>query len=237
MSLSPKKPVQPWIPERKAAPAAQKRRVVAKAGLSADGAIKAGWWLCILSGLLIGVLATVAVATATMESEAGQIAGAVAITGGYYVALVLYSVGGLAHTVLCIVAMVRGAVGRALFLLFVGPLLAVALALGPPMAAAAVLDLQRKNARPVAPIGEKKPKPQAKAAVDPVKSALRADAILEGARRVLMVRDEGSYQAAKRDAYAQAAQDPDLTEKDRERVRTALEGIYAEAEAKRARRP
>lgn len=124
---------------------------MARAGPSADGVIKAGWWLCILGGLLIGVLATVAVATSTVKSDVGQMAGAAVMMGGYYVGLVLYSVGGLAHTVLCIVAMVRGAVARALFLLIVGPVLAVALAAGPPMAAAAVLEKQRKSVLPEAP--------------------------------------------------------------------------------------
>lgn len=121
---------------------------MAKAGPSADGVIKAGWWFCLGCGLVLGLLATVAVATSEVKNEAGRTVGMLAISGGYYVAILLWAGGGLAHVVLCTVAMVRGSVGRAMLLLFVGPVLGVALAMGMPMAAAAVLAKQRSEPIP-----------------------------------------------------------------------------------------
>lgn len=229
---APKKPVQPWIPPRAPLPASVVTRVVRREAPSANGVIKAGWWFCILCGLLLGGLATVMAVAMHAKNDALEMAGAVAMMGGYYVALVLWAVGGIVHAVLCIVAMVRGAVARGLFLLLVGPLVAVALAVGPPL----LVGLLAEKGRIV--IKEEASEPPKEIAVKPVadaaSSALRVTEIIEDAEKLLKVRDEEVFQAARSEAFRRAA-GADVLEEHREPLRSRLRAMFAAAEIERSR--
>lgn len=129
-----RKPPQPWIPERKPAPRVVRVQAVRP---SPNGVLKAGWWLCIVSGLIVG-----GTFLAMMQKPQGwQTIGMI----GYYASILLYGVGSLGFLALVVIAMVRGAVGRGLLLLFAGPVVYWVLAVGLPLAYAVAADKREKQ--------------------------------------------------------------------------------------------
>lgn len=232
--------MQPWIPPQRPAGRGQLQAGTPAAGVvhvvhhhvhtatkrQVDAPLRAGWIFALVTGLLLGVGAGLALGKGA--SGAAEVAGAIFFGLGYYLAFFVE----LVVIVMAIIVMARGAVGRGIFLLLGAPVMIVVMcALGGLVGYGLRrgIVIEEKAARPaVEEAAAKTPAP-----ADPVKSSLRVDEILADARKMLAVRDEATYAAAKNDAFAKAAYDPALTEAHREVVRTALNAIYAEADSKR----
>jgi hypothetical protein len=238
MSMPPdrKHPVQPWIPQRPQQPTGQQKVFVIKSK-AADWRppYKAGWvinGLVFIAGLLIGLAALLAGGS----QEEGL---------GWALAVVLGMVGGglgwllgtfavLVVLVLAIIVMARGQGLRGVWVLagvFLSGLLAYGVAFGGLAGGLAL----RQGRLPVAS-AEAAAATQAPAAKKKIpteaESALRTDAIVEAAAKMLKVRDEATFRAARNDAFAQAAGD-DLTEEHKEALRLKLRAMFDEAELTR----
>lgn len=250
MNTPPKKPVQPWIPQKVTriprqdslaqVPGAQVVHVVHHhAGLASqtraqvNGPLRAGWIFALVTGGLLGVGAGMAFG----KGAAGgfEVMGMIFFGLGYYLAIFF----DLVVSVLAIIAMARGAVGRGLFLLLGAPLMMLIMAGAGGLIGYGLrhgILIEEKTVHSAGGKAAENPVEEP-VEVDPLKSAVRVDEILAGARKMLAVRDEATYQAAKNDAYATAAHDPALTETHRETVRTALHSIYEESDSKRGKQP
>jgi hypothetical protein len=116
----PRRPVQPWIPQR---PQQPQPRTVYVRERPADGrkALRAGWILnAVALGMTVVLLVIVLLLgrheARTVAADTGTVVGALAMAGWWFMALLVMGLIDLAILVLVIVAMAQGAVGRALAL-------------------------------------------------------------------------------------------------------------------------
>lgn len=226
MSEGHKDPVRPWLP-----PALPREapRAVARRGACPRGVLQAGW---IFTG--VTALATGAAYGLALGRGPGV---AVLLTAAEYLAPFAL----LVALVTAILAMVRGAVWGGIFLLVLSPVVIV----GARFAGAWAGDSWRgwrESVRAAAPakaaedgafLRGAENQPSDGRAVDAAASALLADAMLADARKLLTVKSEAVYAAAKNDAFSRVAREPGLSEKDREAVREALRAMYRDADGRR----
>ena len=194
-----------------------------------DAPLRAGWIFALLTALLLGTGVALIAAGGSGGSGALTMAGLVFGGIGYYLALFAE----LVIVVLAIVAMVRGAAVRGILLLVGAPVMGFVVILAAFLVGGAMAKRTAGGPTAAALTQVEYPAPAAVKPVDPLKSAARVDAIMAEARKMLDVRNEALYRAAKTNAFAQAANDPGLTPQHRETLRTALRAVYAAAEAGR----
>ncbi len=225
-----KKPVvAPWIPARPAQPVMVSPGRWVHRGPAAEGVLRAGW---VFTGI---VCICYGVGAALVTGEGGPLADVMEVGGAVLLGLGIYLTyaGCFVILVLSIIAMVRGSVGRGIMLLAGAPVMVFLFGWCGALAGAAVKERRREGAAEVR--HEYKPPPVVKQDVDAAASALRVDAIITEAEKMMKVRNEALFQAARSDAFSKAS-GPDIREEHRAALQDRLRGMFDAAEVHRAAR-
>lgn len=206
MNGTPKRPVQPWIPPQRPRPVPQKVLVRTKAP-SAAGPLRAGW---IYTGVTAGLKAVVLF-----------LRGDIAFIIDLLLLYLIYA-GAIVILVLSIIAMVRGAALKGMLLLVGAPVAVWGLSF---LTVAVARQITKPSVAEHAKREQKTSTDQTRPAPAAAESLKRAQQILLDAQSMLRVRDDALFEAARNNAFAQAA-GANLLEEDREMVRRQLEAMF-----------